>query len=1422
MIGNNEILNYLLIKEDFLPEPTDLGDGKITIGSGLTDSKWLDLYRKRGNKWSKEDNRKAVLEEIQKRRLWAEQNVPHWNSLPEPSQDALLSYRYNYNFTPKNSPKLFKALEDKNYLEAARQIDATSKNPDFKKGLLNRRKEEQQWFLSGFPELSKSNDFAIPYKYPVPEYPTVAEAYRKNMAPITDNYSQGGQLQNHKQWKDLSYSEKNDIIKVAVRNGITTLPEIRQKYNEFADGGNLYASGGYVYDMLPQLFASDGVQVRVTSGYRPNSKVQGSGKPSRHSMHEAADIVGDFSAIRRVLDNPESNTAKWMRANGYGYLDETSKTGTKKFWHDQNGDHSHYHIGKDSGIAKKFAASTGSISDTAPIVSTGNYLDIAKAHIRNNEGWSPMPVADGPKNTGWRSVGYGFNDSGFRAKYPQGISKAYENGITKAQAEQELDYILGNMDSHLRRVYGSKWNSFNDNQKAAILDTYYQRPASVVGRNSAFYNAVMRGDNNAVNYLGVAGYNTRNNDRRKLFSSTVTQMPEAAQTVQQPLFYQPWNPQAASLYTPYSPLAPYPAPIFSPEEQEEYFAKQIAQAQKQQEAEQREKQRQEKADRINRFSLLMNLTDPYSSDSSSSSSTPFVDAVSMLTQRSPIPYFSDGGSIHIKPENRGKFTRLKERTGHSASWFKENGTPAQKKMATFALNSKHWKHGLGGNLFDGGGKKDNNPKPVTTGGAGYIPSTSNIDIRQRLYDNVVPFGYNNPVERIASAVFLNKPSNKQEYVGNRDILDDLWGTYLGIPKNRRHYNPVLKTSKYKPTNSKGSNQDYVSIPFANDDIDHIIKEALWQGERSQLLNPELGTFTVDTGRDKKGQYVSYYDKWDLNPFRGITNVGNKVTNFIGLNKAGDLSFGIGKPIEIYDRIYLDDYYGVPYPYRGATYLPEVTVYGKKKKKALGGNLFKDGGDTKANIPVTFFTQSEAMPLLADNPNRTAVLDEVTVKPYKKLPMQSELFQGITNQSANEKADEFANRTSMTPERFLGLMGANVPLAAGALGATVAAPALFDSTIAPLSDYITGSSIAGVPTTAWLNTGMEASFAGHGLNHAANEGIDGWGDAAMTALEITPLGRVIKPIIKETAAAVEKYRYPLGRPQIPDEYLTIKPQIKSYDNSITKVPFFTWGNDSRFKVSPTKEFYKELYSQLSAAKKYKESPEYADLVRKAAQESENLGIGDFPEDLFTAPNGKSLKLIFEDRPKGELGEYVPKDNVMRLDMLQSEDMEVPYHEGIHWQRVGNPDNIGPNFSKWWKARESGQSDDIQQKLFESFRNSEEYNRYIKRRNADRYLEYKVNNALYPFADAYLRARGELQAHGLEAGRAIGLKPFLPYPGMKSALNAIDKARSYNPYLNDVKSGGEENVKRFWDILTGQYAPSLILSGLTSTGYGLTNK
>ena len=62
------------------------------------------------------------------------------------------------------------------------------------------------------------------------------------------------------------------------------------------------------------------------------------------------------------------------------------------------------------------------------------------------------------------------------------------------------------------------------------------------------------------------------------------------------------------------------------------------------------------------------------------------------------------GGIYIKPSHRGRFTALKKRTGHSASWFKAHGTPAQRKMATFALNAKKWHHkDEGGYLYSEGG-----------------------------------------------------------------------------------------------------------------------------------------------------------------------------------------------------------------------------------------------------------------------------------------------------------------------------------------------------------------------------------------------------------------------------------------------------------------------------------------------------------------------------------------------------------------------------------------------------------------------------------------------------------------------------------------------------------------------------------------------
>jgi hypothetical protein len=77
--------------------------------------------------------------------------------------------------------------------------------------------------------------------------------------------------------------------------------------------------------------------------------------------------------------------------------------------------------------------------------------------------------------------------------------------------------------------------------------------------------------------------------------------------------------------------------------------------------------------------------------------SPLWSAVSMLSGNQ----MAKGGKIHIKPSHRGRLTELKKRTGKTEAELYKNGSAATRKMITFARNARKWKHGLGGNLFDG-------------------------------------------------------------------------------------------------------------------------------------------------------------------------------------------------------------------------------------------------------------------------------------------------------------------------------------------------------------------------------------------------------------------------------------------------------------------------------------------------------------------------------------------------------------------------------------------------------------------------------------------------------------------------------------------------------------------------------------------------
>ena len=84
--------------------------------------------------------------------------------------------------------------------------------------------------------------------------------------------------------------------------------------------------------------------------------------------------------------------------------------------------------------------------------------------------------------------------------------------------------------------------------------------------------------------------------------------------------------------------------------------------------------------------------------------------------------YSNGGSIYIKPENRGKFNATKKRTGKTTEELTHSKNPLTRKRAIFAQNAAKWKHAFGGDLntngadfstgltfIDNGGTHEENP-----------------------------------------------------------------------------------------------------------------------------------------------------------------------------------------------------------------------------------------------------------------------------------------------------------------------------------------------------------------------------------------------------------------------------------------------------------------------------------------------------------------------------------------------------------------------------------------------------------------------------------------------------------------------------------------------------------------------------------------
>lgn len=81
-------------------------------------------------------------------------------------------------------------------------------------------------------------------------------------------------------------------------------------------------------------------------------------------------------------------------------------------------------------------------------------------------------------------------------------------------------------------------------------------------------------------------------------------------------------------------------------------------------------------------------------------------------------FYKDGGSIHIKKKNRGKFTDYcgGKVTSECIARGKRSSSPTIRKRATFAANARKWKHEDGGPLFTHGGIWSNGITTIDNGG----------------------------------------------------------------------------------------------------------------------------------------------------------------------------------------------------------------------------------------------------------------------------------------------------------------------------------------------------------------------------------------------------------------------------------------------------------------------------------------------------------------------------------------------------------------------------------------------------------------------------------------------------------------------------------------------------------------------------------
>lgn len=338
--------------------------------------------------------------------------------------------------------------------------------------------------------------------------------------------------------------------------------------------------------------------------------------------------------------------------------------------------------------------------------------------------------------------------------------------------------------------------------------------------------------------------------------------------------------------------------------------------------------------------------------------------------------FADGGNIHIKPENRGKFTRLKERTGKSSTWYKEHGTPEQKKMATFALNVSKWKHADGGPLKKG---------------------------KYEDWYKTVPADRNDTTSYNLKRAYELAPYDELEAWRTSSIKD--------LEEGKNHLRSVYlnpNTGVYEFMKSK----NHPTLHFETD----------WYNSN----NPEAVKFRKDYDLDMSGDYYKYVPKkkafggnlltngavWD-NGVIQINSGGSHSTNPMGGVQMGIDPQGVPNLVEEGEAIFND------YVFSDRMKLPKKL----KEKYSIKGETFADAAKElskeskeRPNDPISQRGLKTFMSALAESQEELRIKNEVMKEnKYSKGGKLGNLFDGTGDKS--NRLNSYSNFVPLTDDSF---------------------------------------------------------------------------------------------------------------------------------------------------------------------------------------------------------------------------------------------------------------------------------------------------------------------------------------------------------------------------------------------------------------------